>query len=374
MSVFGRGGPRTDQRAWAQVSKGEGAHAVADITLQPSAAGRVLFVDLLRFVAAFQMLQGHSIAAVLAPAYRVGTLHALWSVARGLTSVAFLFAAGLSFYLATARDFAAHKQRGGAAAARFRRGLLLIALGYLLHAPLVIAWSDDPATIAAAWRAFGAVDVLQCIGASLVLLELLVLASPSLRVLAYTSAAIGVMLLGLAPLAHDWNASGWLAAYLSPRTGSLFPLLPWSAHVFLGVACAAWVQPMPSSAPTRLLVLGAVLLGAARLPVTALLADPIGRLGWVVGISGLLAAVCQRFSALPAWVRVLSGQTLFLYVFHVLLVYGDAIGLRALVGPRLAPGPAVLVALVVVAVSGGAALAYQRVRRPARLAAASRTR
>jgi hypothetical protein len=258
-------------------------------------------------------------------------------------------------------------------AARFRRGLMLIALGYLLHAPLVIAWRDDPATIAAAFRAFGAVDVLQCIGASLVLLELLVLASPSLRVLAYTSAAIGVITLGLAPGAHGWNASGWLAAYLSPRI-SLFPLLPWSAHVFFGVACAAWVQSTPARAPTRLLVLGAVMLGASRLPAPAVWVDHVGRLGWVIGISGLLAAVCQRLSELPAWVRVLSGQTLFLYVFHVLLVYGDAIGLATQVGPRLAPGPAVLVALVVVVVSSGAALAYQRLRRPARLAAASRTR
>ncbi|HKP59763.1 MAG TPA: heparan-alpha-glucosaminide N-acetyltransferase domain-containing protein, partial [Polyangiales bacterium] len=133
-----------------------------------SVDSRVVFVDLLRFVAALQMLQGHTIAALLAPAARHGPWFALWSAARGLTSVAFLFAAGLSFYLATER---ARDPR--AASRRVLRALRLIALGYLLHLPLAALFTSDPASRLRALHEFAAVDVLQCIGVSLLALEAL---------------------------------------------------------------------------------------------------------------------------------------------------------------------------------------------------------
>src|SRR5262245_34139551 len=82
-------------------------------------AGRVAFIDALRLLAAVQMVQGHTIDAVLDRAYRHGAVHALWSQARGLTSVAFLFAAGLAY----ARVALTKPARAGDAAHRMRRVL-----------------------------------------------------------------------------------------------------------------------------------------------------------------------------------------------------------------------------------------------------------
>jgi len=84
---------------------------------------------------------------------------------------------------------------------------------------------------------------------------------------------------------------------------------------------------------------------------------------------------------LASALRTLSRETLFLYVFHVLLVYGDRVGLAAQIGPVLGPWQALGVAAGVIALSAAAALAYRpalalfggRVRRPA-LAGARRTR
>jgi len=64
----------------------------------------------------------------------------------------------------------------------------------------------------------------------------------------------------------------------------------------------------------------------------------------------------------PDWVLALSRQTLFVYVFHVLLVYGDHVGLGSLIGPTLSPMRALGVALAVLVLSFAAALGHARWR------------
>ncbi|HEY2732482.1 MAG TPA: heparan-alpha-glucosaminide N-acetyltransferase domain-containing protein, partial [Polyangiales bacterium] len=155
---------REDGAVSLQPSTQSSSHVVEE-PLPVRASTRVVFVDRLRFIAAFQMLQGHTVSALLAPAYRVGNWYAVWSAARGLTSVAFLFTAGMSFGLASARPFASSAARASASRARALRALRLIALGYVLHAPLQLLW--DPSNARAAFERFVAVDVLQCIGVSL---------------------------------------------------------------------------------------------------------------------------------------------------------------------------------------------------------------
>ena len=47
---------------------------------------RVVFIDVLRLIAAFQMIQGHTLDALLASELRRGPWFAAWTFARGLTS------------------------------------------------------------------------------------------------------------------------------------------------------------------------------------------------------------------------------------------------------------------------------------------------
>ena len=106
-------------------------------------AGRVVVVDALRLLATVQMVEGHTLDAVLALDLRSGAAFELWRWARGLTSVAFLFAAGLSFYLATVRRLDAHLASRAERRRRFTRGATLIGVGYALRAPLG-ALADEP--------------------------------------------------------------------------------------------------------------------------------------------------------------------------------------------------------------------------------------
>jgi uncharacterized membrane protein len=345
--------------------------------LAPKAV-RVNWLDQLRLLAAFQMLQGHTIGALLAPEYRVGPWHALWSSARGLTSVAFLFAAGLSFQLAL--------QRGaGGRAGRWQRALGLIALGYLMHLPLVPALRGELS--GAVLRSALQVDVLQCIGVCLLALRGLARIAPEPRRLAAICAGFAVAALAPLAAAQALPLPLWLDAYFSARAGSLFPLLPWSAHLFAGAACGAFVQRSAAAPRLAALALGLVASGFwARSAHAALIADHLSRLGLVVGVCALLAALAVRAgsprgssagpgrllaalrtgeesgSGVRGIAAVLSRETLVLYVFHVVWVYGDGLGLAAQIGPTLSPAAALGAALAVVAVSAGAALVYRRAR------------
>lgn len=325
---------------------------------------RAPFLDLLRVLAAVQMVQGHTVDALLAAPFRSGDVFAAWSWARGLTAVAFLWVAGVAFHASTVRRYERHRCDRGAVARRLRRAGTLVLLGYLLHLPVGLL-AEDPLRRAAALDAFVAVDVLQCIGVSLALLEALVLALRSRTAFVVACACAGAAAILLGPAVQTLGVAGPLAPllhYVTPGGGSLFPLLPWAGHLWLGVALGAWIDvARPSARASRLLVAAAGLLGTAAVagPFLAqpLVAEHLGRLGWVLAVGALLACV-EPVLRVPSWASRVARETLVVYVVHVLLVYGDGVGLGALVGPALAPATAALAAAAVVALSFGLALAW----------------
>jgi uncharacterized membrane protein len=327
--------------------------------------GRVMLLDLLRLAATFQMVQGHAIDAVLAPEFRAGAVHGAWLWLRSLTSVAFLFVAGLSFHLATLRDLPRHRRDRAAVARRFRRAVTLIALGYALHLPIAsLIAADAPTALATA----AIVDVLQCIGVTLLLLEGLALILPSRQSVEIACCALGAIVLVIAPLLSSLDPRGPLlplANYLTPRGGSLFPLFPWAAHMLLGVGlCQLLLGRADARGRGARLLMAALVLVCAALAAggvgARLCADHLSRLGWVLAGAALFTPLEPAARAWPAWTRRLAGETLFIYAFHVLLVYGQGVGLAFTVGERLGPLHAVLIALLVLAASAACALGYQR--------------
>ena len=331
-----------------------------------TASGRVRVVDLLRLLAAFQMVQGHTIDAVLADEARAGAWFSAWSWARGLTSVAFLFVTGLSFHLASVANLERHLADPEAIGRRLRRGALLIAIGYALHLPLFAAEADAAALL----RTAAVVDVLQTLGVSLWLLEGTLLLLRSARAAGLVWAASGIVLLALAPFAAGVSPEGPLLPllnYVSPRAGSVFPLVPWMAHVLLGAALAPWLLAASPRARSARFALAAALLFALGAIVThagwALPGLHVTRLGAVLAVGAVLSAFEQAAEGLPAWAWRLSGETLFIYALHIVLVYGSGPSLRSLVGHALPWLPALGVALGMVLLSAASALAYPRLTR-----------
>jgi hypothetical protein len=111
-----------------------------------------------------------------------------------------------------------------------------------------------------------------------------------------------------------------------------------------------------------------LLAGAAGLRSVGALGvavDHMARLGWVLEVAASLAFCCARLPQLrtpPRWLRVLASESLFLYVFHILLVYGRPWGLVSWVGPRFDPAAAFAAAAGVIASSFAAALWFRKLR------------
>lgn len=328
-----------------------------------TASARPVFVDLARAIAILMMLQGHTLHAVLVSDARTGTAFYLWSFLRGLTPCIFLLLSGFVFTLAVHRDWTDHRSSRAAILQRLRRFGFLLLLGYALHFPTgkianLYGMSDER------WQSFLIVDVLQCIAVTLASLQVLVMLSRTPR--RYTlGAAIGcIALIALTPIIWriDWEdrLPATLGAYLSPATGSLFPLFPWAAYVLLGAVLGTlYVQSRTAnfaSFASRVLLGGglgmlALALVSARVPL-----QPFGptdfwstspnlfllRSGLVLLVLGILAHVSRLVSQPSLVVQALARESLTIYPVHLCIVYGSVwnLGLRQHVGPTLTLLPA----------------------------------
>ncbi len=338
----------------------------------PPEKKRVVFIDLLRLLATFQMVQGHSVDAVLATDLRTGPVFAAWSWIRGLTSVAFLFAAGVSFHLATLSRFEAHRASPAAIKRRIKRGLLLVFIGYLLHNPFGALFSGH---WGAALAHAAIVDVLQCIGVSILILEGLTLVLRSPRQVVVTSGVLAAVVILSWPLTEAAPTTGpeaWLTNYLTHAGGSIFPLFPWAGYLFTGVVVGAIACPsgqLERRGVLFLFVFAAALWAASAsvrfLPYAADAPDPgpgIFKLAVIVLISALLALATATRSSLPRLLTILAGETLVIYVVHIALLYGDGYGLADQMGPTASAGTALLVALGMVIVSALVGIGWHRLK------------
>lgn len=304
---------------------------------------RLLFLDVTRVVATLMMVQGHTLDVLLLPDYRTTAGFYVWSFLRGLTSCLFLFVSGFAFSVATYRQsrpavsLRAHLRRA-------RRVVWLIAIGYLLHFPGGGRRFVEFAS-AESWRGFLAVDILQCIALTLGGLQVLLLLTRTRGRFIMAAVTACLFVVAITPTMWRLDAAGIpqaVAAYLSPRHGSLFPLFPWSAYMLLGAALGAAYQHREGGSPglcvtRRLLPVGAVMVATAIL-CASLPFQPFGvtdfwstspnqfllRAGLVLLIVSCCVHASRYLLRGRTILRALSQQTLAIYVGHVCLVYGSA--------------------------------------------------
>ncbi len=365
-------------------------HRVATFT--PPASSRVVFVDLARACAVVFMIQGHTLNVLLAPEYATGMAFNSWLFLRGLTSRLFLLLAGFAFAVATSKHWDAHRTLSARSWRRIRRFTFFVLLGYSMRFP-VSHLRDLQYLGAEHWQYFLTVDILQCIGVGLLLLQALVFLSKTRRHFAYAAAALCAAIVVAAPLADvgHWTARVPVAlgAYLSTTGGSLFPFLPWGAYLLLGAALGVlYVEWGPARQPAfvaRVLVAGGAAALALGLVLQTFHLGPFpGADFWstspnlflVTSGSALLllggfAHASRYVRRLPPIVQALAQESLVIYFIHVCILYGSGWNpsLRALVGSH--HGLAGTGAWILVLVSSMALLAWSwsRVKQDYRWAA-----
>jgi uncharacterized membrane protein len=355
---------------------------VPDVSTESQSGGvhsrRVIFIDLARALAAVFMLYGHTVSALLAPRYQTGTWFDIWVFQRGLTSTLFLLLAGFAFSIATGRHWSSHGRISPAVVRRLRRFSLFVLLGYALHFP-VARFTDLAYATPERWRSFLAVDVLQLIGVTFIGVQVLVMLTRSRRAFGWSAFAGAVAFVALTPLFWrvDWTARLPLsiASYLSPQSGSQFPLFPWAAYVLLGAALGQWYMRWGANrldwyanaalfAPGLALVTLAFLVDA--LPVSLVGADAWSavptqvalRTGASLMLLALVARASQRITRLPHIFGAVAQETLLIYFVHLCIVYGSVWnrGLAQVYGSTLGPAQTVLVVVLLLAAMAALAL------------------
>ena len=209
---------------------------------------RLAYIDWMRGLACVLMFQTHCYDSWLSPGARKTTFF-MWSQLGGtLPAPLFLFLAGISFALVTDKL----RQKGVAPNAiahkTIRRGAEILALGLLFRLQeYVLAWGWSP------WSDLLRVDILNTIGVSMMLMGgvcwiALKLGPPSRmrQILGATAGGVALLISLLTPLLWTTWRPQWLPwpieSYidgvhnLGQPQGWLFPIFPWTAFAFAGLA------------------------------------------------------------------------------------------------------------------------------------------
>jgi len=318
---------------------------------QKSSASRLLFLDWLRAWALLVMVETHVSNAFLLSEIRAAGWFRAVNFFNGLVAPAFLFVSGFVFLVAAQKRLEELRGLGRPFWRQVGRVGMVWAIGYLMHLP-----SYSPLALARGvtedqWLSFYRVDVLHTIAATWIFLLLSLIVVRSERWQSLWFAGCAVALTAFAPLVWSIEFRPFLpaplAAYLNIKTGSLFPLFPWSAFMLAGAAFASWFVGARRRGMERPFMLQLAVLGIACILVgqfagpfrflpeaasTNWWADPrafLLRLGIVLLLLG--ACYCYGLARTPRKSPLLdvSRESLFVYVAHLLLIYGPFWGGRS---------------------------------------------
>jgi uncharacterized membrane protein len=308
----------------------------------PRPSARILVIDWLRGLAVVLMILAHSYDSWLTLGARMGASYGVVRHLSGLPSRLFLFLVGVSSAIVYERQIAQGIPEAAIRAKTAKRGLQVVALALLfrLQEQILAGFSGGLAPL---FR----VDILNCIGASMLVLALVT--TPRHGRPRVAAALIGAAIfLALGPFIGPAHFPRWLPQPLTSYVGgqrpmAWFPLFPWAAWPLSGVAVGhLWLRyardergQMRTFVVTGVvggLILGAVILVRSinpyiiRYPSEVVQQMGPGAFFFRFGTIGLIALLGwgitrlagPRFSPL----RQLGQTSLLIYWVHVEICYG----------------------------------------------------
>lgn len=302
------------------------------------------------------MLQGHFIDTLMAIEYKDSSKLAfqIWSYFRGITAPTFFTISGLIFTYLLIR---AKKQ--GRALKRMKkgllRGLMLLAIGYSLRVP-IFEWLKGHYN-----SYFLVVDVLQCIGLSIIIIVLLYqLLLRKTLLFSLVTLVLGLMIFLTEPLYRFLDVSSLPLAinnYLSKAHGSIFTIIPWLGYFCFGAFLSTiFYRYLDRKNFKIVLVISLFIVGSVLIwySSTALMKlyyyfDAelfksaayynylFTRLGNVLILIGLFYTF-EKYIKTPLILKV-GQNTLSIYVIHFIVIYGSftGFGLSQIIGKTLNP-------------------------------------
>jgi uncharacterized membrane protein len=354
------------------------------LTLPIKTSSRLVAVDIVRVFAMVLMIQGHTLDVLLTPACIFTPWYNYWLFCRGFTAPLFMALSGFGFALATLRHWDNHLQFSPAVTRRLRRFAFFVILGYSLRIPVRslrdLRWAGPDA-----WHGFVQVDVLQTIGFTLIALQLLVMVLRTPRRLAVATGTLALLIAFAAPVA--WHSAFVnslplaVSSALIGTSGSLFPLMPWSAYIFLGVASGVAYVKIGKSSPAmlrRAIPCGVLLFvsGMALEPLSRHLYGEanfwpttphlfIARIGFVAVALGFATYLERWLPIAPRTIQSLAEESLLVYFVHVVILYGSRWnpGIKPYVGGTMGLTQAYLLVILLIGAMLAMALYWNRAKK-----------
>ena len=326
---------------------------------------RLYFIDAVRAFAILMMLQGHFIDTLLAVEFRntSNLAYQIWQYFRGITAPVFFTISGLIFtYLLMKAN------KNGTSNERIKkgivRGLMLIGIGYALRVPIFRWFSGSFDTY------FLVIDVLQCIGLSLILIVFFYkFVQQKVLVFSVLMFCLGGVIFITEPLYRTYTAENiplFFANYLTKTNGSIFTIIPWFGYMTYGAFIATLFYSYINSPKFKstiifvFLTLGLFLVNGSTWVFQKiylwtdiqLISDVANfnylfiRLGNVLVIFGIFYAF-ERFLKQTLILKI-GQKTLSIYVIHFIVLYGSftGLGLNRIFGKNLNPTEVIVGALL----------------------------
>ncbi len=332
-------------------------------------SNRLHFLDAIRAFAIMMMLQGHFVHALLGDAYRDKSnfIFSTWEYFRGMTAPTFFTITGFIFTFLLLKQKATGLDNPRVLKG-IKRAVKVIFWGYLLRLSFYAVFTGtlNPS--------FFYVDVLQCIGTSLLLLigVYIVLYRYNKTLFQGVILGCGIIIFLLQPLYGKCILEflpQTIANYFTSRNGSIFTLFPWFGYVCFGSFMAALFLKYKAHpkfyghAIITLLSIGLLLVfysskglmflhditGVTIFKAVAYNNFLFIRLGNVCLLFAVFIMV-KDYLTHPV-INKIGGQTLSIYIIHFFVLYGSwfGLGLNRFFYHNLAPVEAFIGALLFVA-------------------------
>ena len=327
-------------------------------------SNRLYFIDIIRAFAIIMMLQGHFINTLLADSYRdINTIpYAVWDYLRGITAPTFFTISGLIFtyLLLRAKEKGQDKLRMRKG---ITRGFFLIGIGYLLRIPFT-SWLYGYFN-----SYFLVIDVLQCIGLSLIIIVLIYyLCAKRVEVFSFIMLALGFLIFISEPLYRALSVDtlpALLNNYVSKDNGSVFTINPWFGYIAFGAYIATLFHKYSKRhnfkkiTVVSFFILGWVLIIYSsdilillhRISNIQLFLDAANYNYLFTRLGNVFLYFCffyafEKYLKLPLILKI-GQKTLSIYVIHFTIIYGSfvGVGLNKIIGKTLNPWQAVFGAL-----------------------------
>lgn len=326
-----------------------------------AATQRHLFIDLYRTAVIVLMLEGHVVRALLAPDLQQTWLFQIHEFFHGLSAPAFLFGAGMTFVISTRKRWEEYHHWDRALARRVGRFLLVISLGLVLHLPFFsIRKIVIDGTMADFLQLFQC-DVLACIGIGLLSLHGILFFFKNEKHFYGLVITTVLAVCLLTPLVWDIDFLLYLppplAQLMSSSHGSPFPMFPYVGFLFSGVIVSWEFLGAVRHGKQKVFSLKLAVLGASLIALGMILdAVPIRiyphydfwytspnyfliRVGALMLMAAGFQWLAPRLNIRSSAVTVLGRESLFVYVLHLILLYGTAANpdanLRFIIGASL---------------------------------------